>query len=44
MSEKYQVAVIGSGSGGSDAALLAAQKGFQVIIIEKEAFGGTRFH
>ena len=44
MSEKYQVAVIGSGSGGSEAALLAAEKGFQVIIIEKDAFGGTRFH
>ena len=29
MSEKYDVAVIGSGSGGSEAALLAAEKGFQ---------------
>ena len=26
MSEKYDVAVIGSGSGGSEAALLAAEK------------------
>jgi pyruvate/2-oxoglutarate dehydrogenase complex dihydrolipoamide dehydrogenase (E3) component len=41
MSEKYQVAVIGSASGGSEATLLAAEKGFQVITIEKEAFGGT---
>jgi pyruvate/2-oxoglutarate dehydrogenase complex dihydrolipoamide dehydrogenase (E3) component len=29
MSEKYDVAVIGSGSGGSEAALLAAKKGFR---------------
>ena len=44
MSEKYDVAVIGSGSGGSEAALLAAQNGLKVIIIEKGAFGGTRLH
>ena len=44
MSEKYDVAVIGSGSGGSEAALLAAEKGFRVILVEKDAFGGTRFH
>jgi pyruvate/2-oxoglutarate dehydrogenase complex dihydrolipoamide dehydrogenase (E3) component len=44
MSEKYDIAVIGSGSGGSDAALLAAKKGFRAIVIEKDAFGGTRFH
>jgi dihydrolipoamide dehydrogenase len=44
MSEKYDVAVIGSGSGGSEAALLAADKGFRAILIEKDAFGGTRFH
>lgn len=44
MSEKYDVAVIGSGSGGTEAALLAAQNGLKVIIIEKNAFGGTRLH
>jgi pyruvate/2-oxoglutarate dehydrogenase complex dihydrolipoamide dehydrogenase (E3) component len=44
MSEKYDIAVIGSGSGGSEAALLAAEKGFRAILIEKDAFGGTRFH
>ncbi len=44
MSEKYDVAVIGSGSGGSEAALLAAGKGLKTIVIEKDAFGGTRFH
>jgi dihydrolipoamide dehydrogenase len=44
MNEKYEVAVIGSGSGGSEAALLAAQNGLKVIIIEKGAFGGTRLH
>src|ERR1700758_617941 len=44
MSEKYDVAVIGSGSGGSEAAFLAAEKGFSAILIEKDAFGGTRFH
>jgi dihydrolipoamide dehydrogenase len=44
MSEKYDVAVIGSGSGGSEAALLAAQKGSRAILIEKNALGGTRLH
>ncbi len=44
MSEKYDVVVIGSGSGGCEAALLAAQNGLKVIIIEKGAFGGTRLH
>jgi dihydrolipoamide dehydrogenase len=44
MSEKYDIAVIGSGSGGSEAALLVAEKGSKAILIEKDAFGGTRFH
>jgi dihydrolipoamide dehydrogenase len=44
MNEKYDIAVIGSGSGGSEAAILAAEKGSKVILIEKDAFGGTRFH
>jgi len=44
MNEKYDVAVIGSGSGGSEAALLVAEKGSKAILIEKDEFGGTRFH
>jgi dihydrolipoamide dehydrogenase len=44
MNEKYDIAVIGSGSGGSEAALLVAEKGSKAILIEKDAFGGTRFH
>ncbi len=44
MSGKYDVAVIGSGSGGSEAALLLAGKGSKAILIERDAFGGTRFH
>jgi dihydrolipoamide dehydrogenase len=44
MNEKYQVAIIGSGSGGSEAALLAAKKGFKVVVIENGAMGGTRLH
>ncbi len=44
MNEKYQVAIIGTGSGGSEAALLAAKKGFKVIVIESGALGGTRLH
>jgi dihydrolipoamide dehydrogenase len=39
MNEKYQIAVIGSGSGGSEAALLAAKKGFKVAVIESGALG-----
>jgi len=44
MNEKYQVAVIGTGSGGSEAALIAAKKGFKVVVIESGALGGTRLH
>src|ERR1700760_1249868 len=44
MNEKYQVAVIGTGSGGSEAALLAAKQGFKVVVIEGDALGGTRLH
>ncbi len=44
MNEKYQLAVIGTGSGGSEVALLAARKGFKVIVIESGALGGTRLH
>ena len=44
MNEKYQIAVIGTGSGGSEAALLAAKRGFKVAVIESGALGGTRLH
>ena len=44
MNQKYQVAILGSGSGGSEAALLAAKAGFTVVIVEKGALGGTRLH
>src|ERR1700730_748952 len=44
MNEKYQLAIIGSGSGGSEAAFLAAKKGFKVVVIENGALGGTRLH
>jgi pyruvate/2-oxoglutarate dehydrogenase complex dihydrolipoamide dehydrogenase (E3) component len=44
MNEKYQVAVIGTGSGGSEAALFAAKQGFKVVVIENSALGGTRLH
>jgi dihydrolipoamide dehydrogenase len=44
MNEKYQLAVIGTGSGGSEVALLAAKKGFKVVVIESGPLGGTRLH
>src|SRR5580700_6277303 len=44
MNEKYQIAIIGSGSGGSESAFLAAKKGFKVVVIESGALGGTRLH
>lgn len=44
MNKKYQVAIIGSGSGGCEAAFLAAKRGFTVIVIENGALGGTRLH
>ena len=44
MNEKYQLAVVGTGSGGSEAALLAANKGLKVVVIENGALGGTRLH
>ena len=40
----YEVAVIGSGSAGKEAALLAARQGRRVVVIEKETLGGTCFH
>ena len=45
MSERksYQVAVIGSGAGGKEAAILAARNGLRVVLIEKDTLGGTTF-
>ena len=40
----YEVAVIGSGSAGKEAALLAAKEGRHVVLIEKETLGGTCYH
>jgi dihydrolipoamide dehydrogenase len=44
MNNHYQLAVIGSGSGGREAALVAAQNGLKVVLIEKETLGGTCLH
>ena len=44
MSNRYQVAVIGSGSGGREATLLAARKGLKTALIERDKIGGTCFH
>ncbi|MCK5225783.1 MAG: dihydrolipoyl dehydrogenase [Planctomycetes bacterium] len=41
MAEKFDIAVIGSGPGGYEAAIKCAQKNASVAIIEKEAIGGT---
>jgi len=40
----YQLIVIGSGSGGKDAAILAARAGLRVLLVEKQSLGGTCFH
>jgi pyruvate/2-oxoglutarate dehydrogenase complex dihydrolipoamide dehydrogenase (E3) component len=44
MNNHYQVAVIGAGSGGRESALLAAQNGLRVVLIEKDTLGGTCLH
>src|ERR1700736_729577 len=44
MNKKYQVAVLGSGSEGSEAALLAAKAGYTVVIVENGMLGGARLH
>jgi len=44
MNSNYQVAVIGSGSGGREATLLAARKGLRTALIEADKIGGTCFH
>lgn len=44
MSDRYQLAVIGSGSGGREATLLAARKGLKTALIERNKIGGVCFH
>ncbi len=44
MSESFDVAVLGGGTGGYVAAIRAAQLGLSVAIIEKEKLGGTCLH
>jgi dihydrolipoamide dehydrogenase len=44
MSNQYEVAVIGSGSGGREAALLAGRCGLRTAIIERDKLGGICFH
>ena len=44
MSHHYQLIVIGSGSGGKDAAILGARTGLRVLLVEKDNLGGTCFH
>jgi dihydrolipoamide dehydrogenase len=44
MSQHYNLAVIGSGSGGREAALLGARRGLRTALIEKDKIGGTCFH
>lgn len=38
---KYDMAVIGGGPGGYHAAILAAQQGMRVLLVEKDKLGGT---
>jgi dihydrolipoamide dehydrogenase len=44
MSDHYQVAVIGSGSGGREATLLAARNGLRTALVERDKIGGICFH
>jgi dihydrolipoamide dehydrogenase len=44
MNNSYQLAIIGSGSGGREATLLAARKGLRTALIERDRLGGTCFH
>ena len=44
MNHHYQLIVIGSGSGGKDAAILGARTGLRVLLVEKDNLGGTCFH
>jgi dihydrolipoamide dehydrogenase len=40
----YQLVVIGSGSGGREATLLAARQGLRTALIERDKIGGICFH
>src|SRR5438132_9717199 len=44
MNHQCQLIVIGSGSAGKDAAILAARAGLGVLLVEKQSLGGTCFH
>jgi dihydrolipoamide dehydrogenase len=44
MSDDYQVAIIGSGSGGREAGLLAGRNGLRTAVIERAQIGGTSIH
>src|SRR5215471_4886944 len=44
MSEQYDVAVLGGGSGGYVAAIRAAQLGLRVAVVEEDKVGGTCLH
>jgi dihydrolipoamide dehydrogenase len=44
MGKNYQLAIIGSGSGGRAASLLAARNGLRTALIERDQIGGTCFH
>jgi dihydrolipoamide dehydrogenase len=44
MGDNYPLAVIGSGSGGREAARLAARHGLRTALIERDRVGGTCFH
>ena len=42
--KQYDIAVIGAGSGGLEAALLATQQGARVVLLEKDKIGGECTH
>src|SRR5580692_7475136 len=44
MGENYQLAIIGSGSGGREATRLAARNGLRTALIERDHIGGACFH
>ncbi|HEY6840447.1 MAG TPA: FAD-dependent oxidoreductase [Chthoniobacterales bacterium] len=44
MGKNYQLAIIGSGSGGREAARLAARSGLRTALVEEDRIGGTCCH
>ena len=44
MGDNYQLVIIGSGSGGREAARLAARNGLRTALIERDRLGGACFH